>query len=448
MKSFNYIVLLLLLVSVSSYAQRDLVFYRMYKNVAQANNLNPALLPAAKVTVGFPGLAGMSTYFGYQGLSFIDAINPSESNPGSYTFNPSLLLQGNANFRASQSFSYNPLYVGVRTKNGFISVDVQINQNLAFALPNEFMSVLLNGNSGLTDPIGVDDFNMRFNSYYSLGVGYSRILTDKLTVGGRIRYLVGLGDFSFRNFEGDINLTQDEWSINGAGGNMLGAGVIGALLTLEDDEFDEYVSNPSGIALPSNGGFGFDLGGSYQLTDKLNLNASLINLGFIRWNTNLANYQLNSGDVSFTGLTDVFSVFGGETSITDSIFNEFSFDTLAGTSYTTALNGKFYANANYEFFRNNFVGGIVQMDFDGGKVYPALSAYYQFTWKTYFNFLLNASYFNRTIRNVGVGIGGNLAGFEIYFMTDNLLASNFLSTRAVDFRFGLNFVFGNASSLD
>ncbi len=442
----NIYLLLLFFISVGWVkAQNNMVYYRMYKNVPQANNLNPALLPDSRVVIGFPGISGFGMGLGLQGIDLDGSIQETSPGSGTYQLQPEDLLRGNQDFRVNFNMEYMPVYVGVRTKNSYFSFDVMIHGRFGYVLPNDLLQFGLQGNDGL-ESVALEDLSVRNTAYASAGVGYGRELTEKLTVGAKIRYYQGIGDLSVTDMSGQINLSDQLLGFSNLSGTVRGAGFVGVAAEAENGEID-YADIANAI-LRQNNGLGITLGGSYQLTEKLNLNASIVDLGAVSWNGGLLNYQLNTGEVEFSGVSDIFGAINGDVDFLDSLTTDVAFDTLSGQRYTTPLSAQFYANADYEFFKNHHVGGILRTEFYQGNIYPALSGYYQFTWKTYVNLMVNAGYMNGTITNVGVGMGLNLVGFQFYMMSDNILiANNPLNINTVDLRFGINLLFGNINKV-
>ena len=145
--------------------------------------------------------------------------------------------------------------------------------------------------------------SLEINSYAEVGVGLARNITPRLTVGARVKALLGIGNLrlDINNISVTSNLSgYDEGNWN----NLQGNAEIKVDATLEnssklielsqnDGIIDEIEFGSFGLA---GYGLGIDLGASYKLLDKLTLSASLLDLGFMKWskkNTSIAKATTN-----------------------------------------------------------------------------------------------------------------------------------------------------------
>lgn len=165
--------------------------------------------------------------------------------------------------------------------------------------------------------------SLEINSYAEIGLGFARNINSKLTIGGRVKALLGIGNLklnindvtvksNFSGYEGMdwSNLTSEQEE------NLKGNASIHVNATLENSsKMIELPQNEEGyIDEIEFGSFGFagygvaiDLGVSYKLLDKLTISGSVLDLGFMNWNkkyTSIArananqNYNLaNSSEV-------------------------------------------------------------------------------------------------------------------------------------------------------
>lgn len=179
--------------------------------------------------------------------------------------------------------------------------------------------------SGVDSPEGthykVNDLSILSTNYAELAFGHSRALTDQLTVGAKVKFLVGLAKATVKIDQLDIKATPESWVItpNGAEAYLSAKGLItptkgetgnyaesdyvrdaygnptsqlkpGAenLLSYDDIDFDDNNIGPTGF------GMAFDFGATYKWNDDWTFSASLLDLGFIHWNNTVKATMSNS----------------------------------------------------------------------------------------------------------------------------------------------------------
>ena len=154
----------------------------------------------------------------------------------------------------------------------------------------------------------VEGQSLEINSYAEVGIGLARNITPRLTVGARVKALLGIGNLrlDINNVSVKSELSQINWNNPTIEEleNLRGNAEIKVDATLEnssklielsqnDGIIDEIEFGSFGLA---GYGLGIDLGASYKLMDKLTLSASLLDLGFMKWskkNTSIAKATTN-----------------------------------------------------------------------------------------------------------------------------------------------------------
>ena len=158
---------------------------------------------------------------------------------------------------------------------------------------------------------------LNINAYTEIGLGLSRQINSRLTVGARVKALLGIGNMDLKLNRIAMNASLpteqqiNEWSSASywSGSDAENARKAQELKTkfdtyyanlavsadlkssfkgleLKEEEGKDYVtdfdfdSSKLGIA---GYGFGIDLGASYKIMDNLTVSASILDLGFISW---------------------------------------------------------------------------------------------------------------------------------------------------------------------
>ena len=239
-------------------------------------------------------------------------------------------------------------------------------------------------------------------------------------------------------------------------------------IAIQQSGFSEgYINNY--LFNRNNRGLGIDLGFNYHVSDKLLLEASVLDLGFINWNSYTANSKLEAWNYEYDGISNPISIFGDgssvdflkevlEDSIEEDLKNNYSY---TNESYSTALRTKIYASMEYIVDHNNFISLSLYSSFVRSRWRQGMGIAYNYHLGNFLSATASYSIYNRSYSNVGFGLSLNLGPVEIYCLTDNVLAfgtlnprDNFLSDAAssvnIDTKkvrngqihFGLNLTFG------
>ena len=181
------------------------------------------------------------------------------------------------------------------TVSGLVCADV------GASIPKNMFEYLreVNNNDAINGQFSGMNFNL--DTYAEVGLGYSRQITDKLTVGGRVKVLLGIAraEMAVNNFKvtGVPNNPEDPYSWVSAGAVSASATVDaqvsttmkGGGLSFNEDPYNSGVRYLDGFDIDGGSfgiagtGFGIDLGASYKVWNNLTVSAAVLDLGFIKW---------------------------------------------------------------------------------------------------------------------------------------------------------------------
>lgn len=332
----------------------------------------------------------------------------------------------------------------------FWSVNIGVRNDIGATIPKsvfEFMNSMNNlQGSDLMDmyeQFGGQRFEV--NSYAEVGVGFARDINSRLTVGAKVKALLGIGNIKLgvSNISVSSNLTGigiDEYGVPYISdpSQVGGSASIQAMATLESssrllelqqiDEgyIDEFDFGNFGFA-----GYGasIDLGISYRLLDNLTVSASVLDLGFIIWgkgNTHIAmanaNRSYDAGSVY--EFTEIIS--SGEVLNFDML--EMEVNPSASESRTTALMSTIVVGAEYELLDNWLaVGALYTGRFTRPKALNELTFSVNVRPKSYFNAAISYSVLQGGGKTFGAAIklGPLFVGTDYMFLgknTDNFNA--------------------------
>ncbi len=275
------------------------------------HQMNPALLDSAYFSVPFFGNINVGTT-GNIGLN--NFVYKLEGNPryDQTTFmNPNISAAdflGNLHDhnRANVYLNYNIFSIGFKGFNGMNVVEVNLRSNTNINLPLELFEFMKT--TGANPEYELEDIGLRSQNYAEIALGHSHKIDERLTVGGKVKFLLGMAYADFAAEELDITMTGDQWRIEGD--VQLKAAILESQLTHEGADKNAPDGRPrvDGIDDVSFGvpGFGvaLDLGATYKITDDLTVSAAVTDLGFINWSG--VKQASSRGDYTFKGFENIY----------------------------------------------------------------------------------------------------------------------------------------------
>jgi hypothetical protein len=448
------IILALLTFSVNVIAQ-EITMYHMH-NLQQKHQINPAMWGDCRVFVGLPGISSVQLGFENRGFEFLDITD-------NFT-NLSDILKDHNQFVFDVGIDL--LAFGFKAGKTHISFNFSQKNSFKYSLPKDFLLFLRHGNEsfiGETADLSGVDFGALM--YTEMAIGFSREITEKLTIGARAKLLNGLADMSVEHWDAGLFTGPVTYELDmNADIQMNTAAPLDVYyndddpqkidsIKMQDIKREELLgryllNNP-------NRGFGFDFGAVYSLSDKITLSASVTDfLSQITWTEDVYNLKLK-GDYQFEGmslnslLSDDFEEEDFEV-LQDSILSAFA---ISGTknSYTSKIGTSYYLGGSYDVLGWLNVGGLVR-----GKLYKDIHlASYSLSANAKAGRFLSGSVSCTMLGsgdfNLGVGLGLKLGPAQLYLLADNIAGINYDpalnvpwpgSTQNLDFRFGINLLFG------
>lgn len=282
--------------------------------------LNPALTPT-KGYFNLPVIGAVNATVGSISLGYQDIIDIIDDGDDFYT-KPDFMNRLKDNNKLNVNFSTEILSAGWYKGKNFWSFNIglrtDIGANLTknmFTFLNEMETVEENWRNSNYDISGQQ---LNINAYTEIGLGLSRQINSRLTVGARVKALLGIGNMELKlnrvamsaNLPSDQQINQ--WSSESYWNSMtpsqaaqaaqelkdkfnnyhanltVGAELKSSFkgLELQEEEGKDYVTDfdfDSGKLGIAGYGFGIDLGASYKILDNLTVSASVLDLGFISW---------------------------------------------------------------------------------------------------------------------------------------------------------------------
>ncbi|MGB3946352.1 MAG: DUF5723 family protein [Bacteroidia bacterium] len=419
--------------------QQNLTLYNM-EMVPQRMYANPALVHSNNVYIGLPVISSQYINISNSGFKYSDLIR--HNGDSLYVDFDNMLGKLSTNNYISMAFQPDLLSFGFRIKKNYFSFNATEKINVRFRYPKNFMEFIWKGNGAMLGEQVNFNFGINAIHYREYGLGYAREINEKLTVGGKLKYLYGMENVWTE--ESDVSLTTDPNSFAITAKSNIKINVSG---------IDSVASGPIADYLfkKKNKGLGIDLGGVYKLNEKLSFSASIIDLGFIRWKDQVSNYQSSNTNASYTYEGVSINQLLNDTSdskfsaLLDSVVNTFKLDTL-NNAYTTRLSTQVYMGSNYKLTQKINVGALLYGQVFDKSIHPGLALSYNQRIGNWFGFSLSYSMYNRSYNNAGLGLCFGNGPTQFYIVSDNLLGAIFpQNTKNIHFNWGFNITFGKGS---
>jgi len=446
MKSIK-IFALVLFIYASAQGQGEFSLYTLNRTVPQAHQLNPAFHPNGKIVIGLPVISSTHLSVDMDQLSFNQVFTRSAEQSLIVDFdNISSQLRDKNNFSVNSDIQL--FFLGLNLNDNFFSLAINDRISSWMVYSKDFVDLAIYGNGDSKTfgrNLSFDKMLLRQSLYHEIALGYARTINKKLSIGARVKVLSGVINSQTEQMNGYIRTDSDSIHIQTSDITFRNSGY--GLLSDDRDILSIYRSTLPFVS--GNSGFGLDIGGQYQLNDKINLSASVTDLGYINWKENTKSYSFKNTTYSFKGfdVVDLINNGNGGNNLLqnelDSLENMFSPDELEGISYKSSLVSNFYTGFDYKLADKHHVGAQVYGKIANGNVTPEFGVYYNIKLGNIVNAVVNASFRNGKIHAAGVGASVDLGPIQIYGTTESVTSLiNPEAASMLDARVGINLIFG------
>jgi hypothetical protein len=428
-------------------AQKDFMLYGM-NNMAQSHIVNPSFMPNSK---GYITMPLVNTHMGLSHSGFqLNHLLQTRPQDDSLVLTPDFTLSKMAALNyVNMDVNNEILGFGFKANKSYFHFNVTHKFAMRFMYPKDLFVLGIKGN-GSADLLGqrasLDGFGIDVVDYLEFGAGYNREINDKLTIGGKVKYLSGIANVYTRHSALGIHTDETTFDITIDGQMTVNSSNVKPF-------FDTVNSpNPRDFIMNSNRGFGVDLGATYKLSDKITLQASIIDLGVISWKTNVA--TLASNDVNFTFQGVDIEELAADTSeaamqaFVDSLGGIFN-ATENNDAYTTPLFTRIYIGGTYKLNEKVEFGGLWYNEFIHSRYRTAITASANFQVMRWLRVGMNYTAYARDYFNLGFGFAVNGGPVQYYFLTDNVIGMVAPhATKNWQVRTGVNFLIGREKKDD
>ena len=320
--------------------------------------LNPALTPT-KGYFNLPVIGAVNATVGSTSLGYQDIIDIIDDGDDFYT-KPDFMNRLKGNNKLNVNFSTEILSAGWYKGKNFWSFNIGLRTDIGANLTKNMFS-FLNQMETIEDNWRNSNYDisgqqLNINAYTEIGLGLSRQINSRLTVGARVKALLGIGNMELKlnKIAMSANLPTDQqinqWSSesywSGSSAEIVAKAqelkakfdnyhanlTVGAELKssfkgleLKEEEGKDYVTDfdfDSGKLGIAGYGFGIDLGASYKILDNLTVSASILDLGFISWSkssTKIASANPDPIDIKGSTYAGMIDPANAQSSVTNAL---------------------------------------------------------------------------------------------------------------------------------
>lgn len=415
--------------------------------------LNPGLQPT-KGYFNMPIIGSFNMSASSNVLGTSDIIDLMNSGSDLYS-NDKLFNRLKADNRLNVNLNTDILSFGWYRGKGFWSVNVGLRADFGAALAKDMFSMMRTMNgfaledvAGTNQSYSLSNQTLNMKAYAEIGLGYSRRITEKLTVGGRVKVLLGLARAEMNINQFDLNLdvpnpqyanyadyesrgelSPSDWYGShydySANGNVITTLKGGGMTFDNDGMIDDFDLDAGDLGIAGSG-FGIDLGASYKVWDNLTVSASILDLGFLKWKESETTVATVSGEAHETIDASNYDRYIGGDFLS---FERFDFE--EGSPEKVKTKTRLYSTlllaGEYGLFNNKLsVGAMYSSRFVKPKALNELTFLATFRPKNWLNAAISYSPIQASGKSIGLAVklGPLFVGTDYMFFGGNSKSVN------------------------
>ena len=461
----NLIIWILLSFPLTVLSQENTMYF-MHTN-PQAIHTNPALFYKCFTYIELPAISSLKYSYGNSGFSYRDAFHygtGTQSDSIQIDFDRLGRKMKNRNY-IRNDYSVNILGAGFRIKDYYIHFNISNHGETRIGLPGDLIA-LKDGNWDSSEEVPRDfklgGLGVNAIDYIQIAAGVSTKISEDLSVGLTAKYLMGMAGIVNRKSRLDLNTESDPIVLDAIiNYNIYASFPVDPIYVpyteneLDSVSFENSFSDPvQDFILNKNRGLALDAGILYDYSEKIMLSASIINLGFIRWRSNINRFE-SEGSFTFQGFdlsqytpnTDESELFQA---LLDSIQNSFQF-VNSNDPFTSFMTPKIYLGGLYKLNKKLAFGALLRTDFFDHRPHFAMTLSANYNPADFFSGTVSYSIMNNRLYNFGFGFALGRPGTQLFLVTDNVPLCYVRDTntgilfpysaRTLNFRLGINLIF-------
>ncbi|MBI1226275.1 MAG: hypothetical protein GC192_13660 [Bacteroidetes bacterium] len=412
-----FIILLFFVSQIS--AQQELGLHFM-PHVWQSNTTNPAFVQDKKLTIGLPGIYSA---IAFDGPTYNQTVSKQD---GKTVVDIDKLIGHLDNENTIRNELGIPsLSLSYKMNNLHLSIGHTVKYTSFLKYPKTLPQLVWQGNVQFIDQTIQLGNELELAGYHELMTGVAYEL-GPVTLGANFKFLSGIAGAATDKNHHDASLYTDPdvYQIT-----LNGDYILHSANTIDYQEFEDvnvnfkYAKLTAKKFFSKNTGMALDFGLRAEL-GKLDLAASVLDLGKINWDDNVTNYEATQSyqydGLDFSGALTGDSISFGDA--LDTLKAIFKVKETSG-SYTTTLTRKIYLSARYKLNEKWTVSGLYYNENYRDKPYSSFAAGVNFSPVEQLNVGLSYAFKQPdSYNNIGLNLVLNLGPVQIFGVTDNLFS--------------------------
>lgn len=296
----RFLTVLGLLLCFVGHAQQELLF--SFAESPQTLLLNPGAETNFSYHYGIPYLNNLQVSAGATSFSLADLFL---DDGGGFTDKvKSVVNSSNADDFLNVNLRNDLLFGGIRyDRRTYISFGFYQEADFIFYLPKDILNLVLYGNGNyINENFALSQLAFKGTLTGVLHAGFSRKVNEQFNFGARVKIYSSSANVETTNNAGVLRTFENSQ-------NILRQSLNNVDLSLRSSGFfnsnDDFLKSPNDLFTRTffggNLGLGFDLGFTYHFTPQLELSASALDIGFIRYTKDIRNFGAE-GDFVFDGI--------------------------------------------------------------------------------------------------------------------------------------------------
>lgn len=418
--------------------------------VPQQSANNPAFQAPYDFYFGFPGLSGLHMQVNNDAFAWNHILERGADDSLRLNVGKFVGKLHNRNL-IGLDMTEEILRFGFKKGENYFQVGLSAKVDANVVLTKQLLSFLLLGPGQFLGENRFEHNAIDATAYAYLYFGWSRKISDMVTVGARAKLIGGLYNISTKNIGITWNILNDDMadpSLSPYTYELKVDGLIRSNLLTQDFKLGSL-----GLGgLGKDWGFGIDMGVSVDFAPNWRFTASVLDLGAIFWkddNAHVFRSRNDSVNYPFQGLDELNMV--GETVRFDSLIRK-SLTTIADTlnfecdtnykGYTTMLPTTLTLGFDYTLLEQHRFGLVFKGRLLNNYFSADVGIAYTYTPCKNFAVSVSNTFGSSGPVNLGFAIAGNLGPVQLHLGIDRINSFNVAKMRTASVTFGINFVIG------
>ncbi len=411
--------------------------------IPQSSYTNPAYISDSNTVVGFPLLSSHSASIYSTGFTFSDLFDEHSGSDSLYLNLGNVVGEpGGLNYLTG-AVNNDLLHLGFKIKRSYLNTGIRHRMLVRGFYVNDLVELMWYGNSTSKNrEIDISRSNLYADHFVSYYLGLAFPVGNRVSIGARVNVNRGMANIS--TVYNDTKLLTEE---NQASAYALYAETKFLVNTsgLSRDSTDGSFNPFSYYYNYRNFGVSLDLGADIRITERVSINVSFLDFGYINWKSGLKSYENKYDTIRFEGIYV-------DEEVTDNGIMSTYIDSLEAIAEVRELSEPYRSDfparlivgaEYYSLDRMDRIGFLFSGRFMEDYFEPSFSLSYDKTLAYYFAFKVAYTYHRFAPFNLGAGVVFNLGPLQLYLLSDNVLSViNYRSQRYVNFHCGINFVVG------